>query len=99
MRHDGVYEDDSGLVFTGTPKEVVEWLDAHPSASMRKIYVGETYKVLTVAEYLTEKKYEDVLELVKIAMEKQMDSTFLRGRIFVDDQIAMDIARKITEIF
>jgi hypothetical protein len=99
MRHDGIYEDDAGLVFTGTPKEVVEWLDSHPSANMRKIYVGETYRVLTVPDYLAEKRYEDVLELVKVAMEKQKDATFLRGWIYIDDGVAAETARKITEIF
>lgn len=98
MRHDGVYEKDAGLVYTGTPKEVLKWLEDHPSAERRAIYVGEMAKPLSVPDYLEHARYEAVLAQVKIAMERQKDVTG-RGRLYIDEEFAQRTAHRITEIF
>lgn len=100
MYFDAVLDDRMKPVFNGTPDETENWLKTNPKKldlSTHTVCYGYSMDVVKVSEYLLEKKYRGILELVKEAMLKQ-DIASYYGDSSNMGVVATDIAHKIANL-
>lgn len=83
-------------LFTHEPDEMKRRLRAGYSKDCHKILVGETGVTVSVAEYLYEDKYKDVLAMVKELLRRQDLAMFKRHPERLEIYIEAS-ARKIIE--
>lgn len=94
---DSVLDEFMREVFNGTPEEVEKWLKENPSDKVYTIGIGKTMAVMSVPEYLADKKYQAVLRLVLKAVKEQDVATY-HGDASGMLQIAAEAALQIVKI-
>jgi|SRR5882757_3298143 len=100
MYFDAVLDYRMKAVFNGTPEETENWLKENPKKldlSTHTVCYGHSMGVVSVSEYLADKKYLKVLGLVKEAMLSQ-DAASYYGDSSNMGVVATDIAHKIAKL-